>query len=61
MSKKHEGGFRKALFFFDPENRVTQAQNARGRNAIDKIPDLGFTDRDEKNQHGRRICFPAVE
>jgi hypothetical protein len=30
-------------------------------NAIDKIPDLSFTDRDEKNQHGWKMHFTAVE
>lgn len=30
-------------------------------NAIDKIPDLSFTDRDEKNQHGWKMHFAAVE
>ena len=36
---------------------ITKAKDGSLRNGIDKIPELGFTDRDEKNQHGRRTWF----
>ena len=49
------------LLPFSQKTDITQAQDDCLRNGIDKIPELGFTDRDEKNQHGRRIRFPAVE
>ena len=40
---------------------ITKAKDGSLRNGIDKIPELGFTDRDEKNQHGWKMHFAAVE
>lgn len=58
MSKIHEGASNGKLSFF----YVGQAYWLPCRtNAIDKIPDLSFTDRDEKNQHGWKMHFTAVE